>query len=60
MTDKTYRIVRFVHNGPKQLIKMGLTLEEAKAHCNDPEFSGRTCSEIAARGQWFDGFEEER
>ena len=45
-------------------IKSGLTLEEAQAHCSDPETSSSTCTRsdrlaiTAARGDWFDGYEE--
>jgi len=45
-------------------IKSGLTLEEARAHCSDPETSSSTCTRsdrraiTAARGDWFDGYEE--
>ena len=43
----------------------GLTLEEAQAHCNDPETSSSTCTKSAGRkrtktyGPWFDGYEKE-
>lgn len=62
--DTTYRIVRMYFNDdqPSREIDNGLTLEEAQAHCRDPETSSRTCSdgaEEAERGPWFDGFEEE-
>jgi hypothetical protein len=51
----SYRIIRFYFNGNQRVIKSGLTLEEAEAHCNDPETSGSTCSDLSKRGQWFDG-----
>lgn len=68
------RIKRFYEdNSPARIIKTGLTLEEAKAHCNDPETSSMTAR--APRGcegdeeriaewheqkkHWFDGFEYE-
>jgi len=49
---KTYKIVRFFFEDdkPSEIIKEGLTREEAKEHCNDPETQG---------DGWFDGFEEE-
>ena len=61
-----YKVVRFYFNKPgcRQTIKTALTLEEAKAHCSNPETSSSTCKSAAARritrrnGQWFDGFEE--
>ena len=61
-----YRIVRhyFDSNRRNRVIEAGLTLEEAQAHCKDPETSSSTC-ESAARlrytklvGEWFDGYEE--
>lgn len=50
---KTYKIIRFYQERHKQsrVIKRGLTLEQAQAHCNDP------ATEKA--GQWFDGFQSE-
>ena len=47
-----------------RVIKSGLTLEEAKAHCSDPETSSSTCTRAdrrritAQRGPWFDGYTE--
>jgi hypothetical protein len=48
----------------KRTIKTGLTLEEAQAHCRDPETSSSTCTSYAGRkrterkGPWFDGYTE--
>lgn len=64
----TYRIVRFSFNaGRENLYGMGgLSLEEAQAHCKDPETSSKTATDPEATkltrkiGPWFDGFEEER
>ena len=59
-----YKIIRFYFNGGSRTIKTGLTLEEARAHCNDPETSSSTCTRpdrkrITRRnGPWFDGYEE--
>jgi hypothetical protein len=51
----TYRIVRFYkdsgHPDHHKEIDTGLTLEQAKDHCNDPSSE--------EKGIWFDGFEEE-
>lgn len=62
----TYKIVRFYFSGkPKTTIETGLTLEEAQAHCKDPETSSSTCKSKASKaatkqnGAWFDGYEEE-
>lgn len=62
-----YKIVRMFQrdDGPRRrTIKTGLTLEEAQAHCKDPETSSRTATSARARrytaqhGPWFDGYEE--
>lgn len=50
---KTYKIIRFRNHGnysTRRIIKKGLTLEQAKAHCNDPATSGHN---------WFDGYDLE-
>lgn len=63
--DKKYKIVRMFFNGGKRTIRRGLTLEEAQAHCRDPETSSTTAKSAAAtrrtqqRGRWFDGYEQE-
>ena len=52
---KTYKIIRFYKrmNHPRngEVIKTGLTLKEAREHCNDPK--------TRKEGQWFDGYDEE-
>ncbi len=68
-----YRIVRHYYGKPdlnehvqcsKRTIASGLTLEQAQAHCGNPETSSRTCtgsyprSITRKRGEWFDGYEE--
>lgn len=63
-----YKVVRmyFDERIPDRTIKRGLTLEEAQAHCQDPEISSRTCTSAVGRrrtrrlGPWFDGYEEGR
>ena len=55
----TYKIVRMYFNNSPRVMQRGLTLDEAQAHCNDPETSGSTCSDESLRGQWFDGYEKE-
>lgn len=50
----TYKIIRFYAPGQdkrRRLIKRGLTLEEAQAHCRDPK--------TRKEGKWFDGYDEE-
>ena len=63
----TYRIVRMYQNPSvvSEWIDTGLTLEEAQAHCKDPEASSKTATDprlktlTAVFGEWFDGYEEE-
>lgn len=63
----TYKIVRFFAGSrPKRTIERGLTYEEAKEHCNNPETNSRTCTRSDRKritklyGPWFDGMEQER
>ena len=46
----TYKIVRYQFYGEPKVIKRGLTLDEAKEHCNDPKTTGI---------DWFDGYTKE-
>lgn len=62
----TYKIVRHYQRGFQQeVLKTGLTLEEAQAHCNDPETCDKTCTRpenvqrTAEHGPWFDGYYRE-
>jgi hypothetical protein len=50
-----YSIIRFYENGRKRTMYTGLTLEEAKEHCNKPNTAGVTRSGV----RWFDGFTKE-
>jgi hypothetical protein len=62
-----YRIVRmfFRDSGLNYVVKQGLSLAEARAHCRDPETSSKTCTDPEGRrlteknGPWFDGYEEQ-
>ena len=61
-----YKIVRMYldENVSDRTIKSGLTLEEAQAHCKDPETSSSTCTKAAGLrrtkqyGDWFDSYTE--
>ena len=61
-----YKVVRMYRDRPhrNRTIRRGLTLEQARAHCRDPETSSSTCTSYAGRrrtrqfGPWFDGYEE--
>ena len=62
----TYTITRLFRDSPNRtIVKRGLTLEEAQAHCSDPETSSRTCTSAEgnrrtrALGAWFDSYSEE-
>lgn len=64
---QTYKIVRhFRDSGRKFLIKEGLTLALAQAHCNDPETSSSTCTTENGKrrtrrsGPWFDSYTREK
>ena len=60
-----YKIIRFFFNGNKRTIHRGLTLDEAQAHCKDPETSSKTCKGKVGKartrqcGAWFDGYTED-
>lgn len=64
---KTYRIMRKHYRSEieTEIIKTGLTLDEAQEHCNDPETSSKTCKSRMAleytrmHGDWFDCYTEE-
>ena len=47
---KTYKIIRFRFNGNNKVLKTGLTLEQAQAHCSDAKSAGNG---------WFDGYNVE-
>lgn len=62
----SYKIVRYYERGEQEVVVRGLTLEQAQAHCQDPQTSSKTATGEAARqrtetrGSWFDGYREER
>lgn len=61
----TYKIVRHYRDHDSEIVREGLTLDEVRAHCRDPESSSNTCTSdegrqrTADRGPWFDGYTEE-
>ena len=62
----SYKIIRGYRDSyTKQTIKTGLTLEQAKSHCRDPETSSSTATSAEStrrtttHGPWFDGYTEE-
>lgn len=63
-----YKIVRFyAGNKAKHTVRgmTGLTLEQAQAHCDNPESSFKTCTNAKGKrrtrtfGAWFDGYTKE-
>ena len=60
-----FNVVRMYRDAgiSRRVIKRGLTLAEAQAHCKNPETSSSTCTKSAGRartrrmGAWFDGYE---
>ena len=63
----SYKIVRYFQrdSNATETIVRGLTLEQAQAHCQDPETSSSTATSPEAeertrdKGPWFDGYREE-
>ncbi len=61
-----YKVVRMYRDRPhrNRTVRSGLTLEQAQAHCRDPETNSSTCTNYAGRrrtrqfGPWYDGYEE--
>lgn len=61
----TYKIIRHYRDSyRKRTIDTVMTLEQAQAHCQDPETCSKTCTNATgiARtrkyGPWFDAYEE--
>jgi hypothetical protein len=61
-----YKIVRHFQNSyRKYTVRRHLTLEQAQAHCSDPETSSSTAKSKTAKartrkyGAWFDGYTTE-
>lgn len=64
---KKFRIVRVFFEGyPDKTIKRGMTLQEARAWCKDPETNSSTAKSKKAQrllekyGEWYDGFAEDK
>lgn len=62
----TYKIVRKYFKGhPSETLDTGLSLEEAQAHCSDPETSSSTCTTLVGlqrtedMGPWMDVYYKE-
>lgn len=66
MSD-TYKILRFYQRSHtmRETVRTGLTLEEARKHCNDPDTQSKTCmteegmQRTAEKGPWFEGYDPE-
>lgn len=63
-----YKIVRFyIGNKAKHTVRgmTGLTLEQAQAHCRNPQSGSQTCTDSKGKrrtrtfGAWFDGYTKE-
>lgn len=61
----TYKIIRHYFKGGSRVLKRGVSLEEAQAHCRDPETSSQTCKKphnvrrTRDMGPWFDSYQHE-
>lgn len=61
----SYKIVRVYFKGSKYTIKRGLSEEQARAHCNNPQTSSSTCTNAVGKqrtkkyGPWFDSYSKE-
>jgi len=63
-----YNVVRFYFSAGirKRVMLEALTLDEAQAHCQNPETSSRTCTSKVGKqrtkrvGPWFDAYEERK
>ena len=64
--SETYRVTRrFGEDHPEQIVEEGLSLEEARKICRDPESSSQSCQDpdnirlTELYGPWFNGYSEE-
>jgi hypothetical protein len=65
-SDATYKIVRnYKDDHPSKVQDTGLSLEEAREWCKDPETSSSKCKKpenvkhTEKYGAWFDGYDKE-
>jgi len=66
MTTK-YVIIRKFHKTPGQnmIIKRGVSLQDAKAHCTNPEACSKTAADLTAHiltrhfGPWSDSYQQD-
>lgn len=49
--NDTYKIIRFDQNAPNKIVRRGLSLDEAQAHCSR--------ADTRCEGKWFDGYTKE-
>ena len=67
--SQTYKITRYYEGSHAKVwarvMKRGLTLEDAQAHCSSPEASSKTATSASAKrvtkkmGHWYDGWSKE-
>jgi hypothetical protein len=55
MSETTYKIIRFRFHGDNEVIRRGLTLEQAQEHCNDES----THDTENSPPLWFDGYDKD-
>jgi len=57
---QTFKIIRYFADGNKDIIKTGLTKDQAQVHCNNPETASKTATNMdeytQEHGEWFDGY----
>ena len=66
--EETFKVVRYYFSDDmdSEVILTGLTLEQAQAHCQNPQTSSQTATVASAvrrtekYGPWFDGYTSEK
>lgn len=56
---RTYSVVRVYEAGGGKVLRRGLTLAEAQAHCQRVETSSSSTPRRQTGGRWFDRYTEE-